>query len=133
MPEETHLSLAGRDYVIVDKATFKRLREAAEDADDLAHAEGVMARIAAGEEEAIPLGVVKSLLAGDNPIRVWRRHRGFTIDALARRAGISRAYLSQIETGKREGKLSVIAALAAALERDLGDLAERLVKGATRA
>lgn len=126
MPEKTRVTIAGSDYVIVDEATFERLLEATEDAGDLAHARRVEARIAAGEEEAVPAEVVNSLLAGDNPIRVWRRHRGLTIDELARRANISRAYLSQLETGKREGKLSTIAALAGALDLDIGELAEDL-------
>ena len=133
MPEETRVTLAGRDYVIVEEATFKRLRDAAEDAADLAHARRVVARIAAGEEEAIPSEVVDSLFAGDNPIRVWRRHRALTIDELAGRAGISPAYLSQLETGKREGKLATIAALAGALGRDFGDLAEELAAAAKSA
>lgn len=133
MPEKTRLTLAGGDYVIVDEATFERLLEAAEDAEDVAHARRVEARIAAGEEEAVPAKVVNSLLAGDNPIRVWRRHRGLTIDALARRAEISPAYLSQLETGKREGKLSTIAALAGALDLDIGELAEDLALAFRRA
>ena len=41
---------------------------------------------------------------------------------LAARAAISAMYLSQIETGKRGGSTKVIAALAKALDVDVGDL-----------
>lgn len=42
------------------------------------------------------------------PIRVWRERRRLTVSALADQAGISQAYLSQIESGKREDKASVL-------------------------
>jgi hypothetical protein len=38
---------------------------------------------AAGEEELVPSDVVERLLAAENPIRVWRTHRGLTSAALA--------------------------------------------------
>lgn len=42
------------------------------------------------------------------PIRAWRKHRRLTVSALADQADISQAYLSQIESGKREDKASVL-------------------------
>jgi transcriptional regulator with XRE-family HTH domain len=42
--------------------------------------------------------------------------------ALADRAGISTAYLSQIETGKKPGSFDAIAKLARAFEVDIEDL-----------
>lgn len=42
---------------------------------------------------------------------------------LAAAAGISQGYLAQMETGKREGTISVYRALADALHLDLDDLA----------
>ena len=71
----------------------------------------------------IPSEIVERLASGESRIRVWRQHRGLTIEALAARAGIGRATLSQIETGKRDGKLATISAIARALDLDLDDLA----------
>ena len=122
MAKPIPLTLHDRDYVILEAAAYERLREAAEDAEDLAALAEHDARLAAGEEEAIPLEVVKSLLAGDNRVRVWRKHRGHTIRQLCERAGISTSYLSQIETGRREGTLTTMARIAAALAVDLDDL-----------
>jgi len=41
---------------------------------------------------------------------------------LAKAAGISKPYLSQIETGKRRGTTKVFTAIAKALDLDLDDL-----------
>jgi transcriptional regulator with XRE-family HTH domain len=42
---------------------------------------------------------------------------------LAKAAGISQAFLSQIEGGQREGKLATVKAIAAALRVTIDDLA----------
>ena len=70
----------------------------------------------------IPTGIVDQLLGGENPIRVWRDHRGLTGRALAEQAGIVPATLSQIETGKRKGTVDTLKALAAALGVMVDDL-----------
>ncbi len=73
-------------------------------------------------EEAVPVAVVDRLLAGDNPIRVWREHRGLSLSALAAAAGIGKGYLSQIESGQRQGPAPTLKRIAAALGIDLDDL-----------
>lgn len=70
----------------------------------------------------MPARVVDRLLAGENPVRVWREHRGLTQHTLADKAGISKNYLSQIETGERDGRVRVLQALAATLGVQLDDL-----------
>lgn len=57
-------------------------------------------------------------------LRLWRLERGWTQEALARRAGISRPNLSAIERGRREVNLRTLRALAAALEVRPGLLAD---------
>ena len=54
--------------------------------------ERAWAEDAAGE--TIPGEVVKAILNGESPLRVWRKHREFTLDALAERVGVSKEYLS---------------------------------------
>jgi XRE family transcriptional regulator, fatty acid utilization regulator len=48
-------------------------------------------------------------------VRHLRRARGLTLDALSARVGKPASYLSQVETGKREPRLSLVDALASAL------------------
>ncbi len=75
------------------------------------------------DEESLPLEMVKRLTAGENPVRVWREHRGPSLRALAGETGVSYSYLSEIETGKKEPALKTLKRLAAALDVNLDDLA----------
>lgn len=111
------------EYVVLPWADYQVLLDAAEDAIDGALLDAFRKKLAAGEDETVPAAVVDALLAGANPIKVWREYRGLTQDALAARAGISKAYLCQIETGKREGAIKTLRALAAALGVTVDDLA----------
>jgi DNA-binding XRE family transcriptional regulator len=77
----------------------------------------------ARNEETFPSEVVKRLVAGESPIRVFREYRGLTQEQLARSAKIARAYLAEIEAGRKPGSISVLRAIAAALELDLDDIA----------
>lgn len=55
-------------------------------------------------------------------LRHIRRTSGRTLDDVAAQAGISGSALSLLENGKREAKVSTLAALASALGTDLSDL-----------
>jgi DNA-binding XRE family transcriptional regulator len=108
--------------IVVPEATFERLRDAAEMAEDVLAYDEAKRRLAAGEEEFVPSAMVDRILAGENLVRVWREHRGLTVSALAEMAGIAQPYLSQIETGKREGTLQTMKKIAGALRVKLDDL-----------
>lgn len=73
-------------------------------------------------EETVPIDVVDRLLANENPLKVWREHRGMTLTELADKAGIGKGYLSQIERGTRQGPVATMQKLAGALNVDLDDL-----------
>jgi DNA-binding XRE family transcriptional regulator len=113
---------AGERLVMLSEADFRLLREAAEDnADRLAVGE-FRRKIAVGEEELIPSKIVDRLLSGESRIRVWREHRGLTAKALAEKADIAQPFLSQIETGKREGTIETLRRLSEALNVTIDDL-----------
>lgn len=63
----------------------------------------------------VPDALARRMLAGENTIRVWREYRGLTQQALAKAAGISVPYLSQLEKGLRTGSKQVLLQLAHAL------------------
>ena len=94
---------------------------ALEDAADSAAIERAWAEDAAGE--TIPGEVVKTILAGESSLLVWRKYREFTLDALAERVGVSKGYLSQIENGQKSGTLSLFRRLADVLNVTLDELA----------
>jgi len=75
------------------------------------------------DQESVPAEVVNRLVAGENPVKVWREHRGLSQRTLAMRTGLNFAYLSQIETGARKGPVETMKKLAEALDLELGDLA----------
>lgn len=75
-------------------------------------------------EELIPSQVAYALLDGENPIRVWREYRKLTQQLLAEKVGISKPYLSQIESGKRNGTSEILKRLAQVLNIDMEDLVE---------
>lgn len=67
----------------------------------------------------IPFAVVKAQL-GDgshpvHPVKAWREHRGLTVQQLASAAGLSKPFVSQIETGHRVGTTATLKKLAQAL------------------
>jgi DNA-binding XRE family transcriptional regulator len=112
----------GDRLVVMPEADYERLLDAVEMAEDVAAYDEFKRRLAAGEEEMVPSAVVDRILAGENLVRVWREHRGLTVSALAEQAGIAQPYLSQIETGKREGTLQTMKKIADALKLTVDDL-----------
>ena len=110
------------DTVLLRRADYEALVREAESAGDAVQIRAAEARVAAGRDEYVPIELTRRLIAGETPVRVWREHRGLSARALAARAGISAAYLSQIETGKKPGSFDAMARLARALGVDMEDL-----------
>jgi len=98
------------------------LVEEAELPQDIQDYDSAKTAIERGEEELIPSQIAYAILDGENPIKVWREYRGLTQKALADIAGISKPYLSQIETNKRTGTKEVLLAIAKALKVTLDDI-----------
>lgn len=98
--------------------------EAIEDAEDRLALMKSRAARERGADEAVPAEIVKRLLDGENPVRVYREWRGITGTALAQAAGIKQPYLSAIETGAKPGSATALKRIAAVLKVDLEDLVE---------
>jgi DNA-binding XRE family transcriptional regulator len=99
------------------------IRRAAEDGADRNAVEAWLAERARGDADDVPLEVMRRLLDPEiSRIRVWREFRGLTGTMLATAAGLSAAYVSQIERGQREPGLKALKAIASALKVDLDDL-----------
>jgi len=72
-----------------------------------------------GEEQIIPSEVTFAILQGVNPIRAWREYKQIKVKELAKWAGITPSYLSQIETGKRNPTIDTLKEIAEALAIDV--------------
>jgi DNA-binding XRE family transcriptional regulator len=114
---------SGDRMVIIPIEEYDRLVEAAEDAAELRDVNEIKRRLAAGEEELIPAEVVSRIIGGENKIRVWREYRGMSGKELAERTGLAAPYISQLETGNREGTIETFKKIAAALNLDIDDIA----------
>ncbi len=76
------------------------------------------------DDESFPIEVADQLVAGKNAIQVFRKYRGMTQNELAAATNINPVYLSQIETGRRNGSTKTLASIAKVLNVSLDDLAE---------
>ena len=73
-------------------------------------------------EDFLPVEHAARIFGDEHPARVWRQHRGLTMQAVAASAGVSAAYLSEIETGKKPGSVTTLRKIAAALDLRIEDL-----------
>ena len=74
------------------------------------------------DETWAPAELVRRIVEGEHPVRVWRTHRGMTARSLAAAAGIPSSYLSAIERGVKPGSVKALKSLATALDVPLDDL-----------
>jgi DNA-binding XRE family transcriptional regulator len=110
------------EWAVIPYKEYLRLVAEAEMLQDVRDYDDTLEAIEKGEEETIPAEIVYAILDGENPIRVWREYRGLTQQQLAETAGISKPYLSQLESGKRTGTTEVLSAVANALHLTLDDI-----------
>lgn len=62
------------------------------------------------------------LIRSENPIKIIRKARRLTQAQLAEIAGLSRPYLAEMETGRKEGSITALKNLATALKVDISTL-----------
>jgi DNA-binding XRE family transcriptional regulator len=104
-------------FAVVPIGEWNAMQARMEELQDIADAK------AARETEYLPAEFVNRLLdEGDHPLRVWRNFRGYSLEELARRCGVSRQMLSMIENGKANPSAELLAKLAGALDCDMDDL-----------
>jgi DNA-binding XRE family transcriptional regulator len=106
----------GTRMVILTAAEYARLRQLADDAEDIADAHTIAARIAGGDG-TMPAQVLASILDEDlSPVAAWRKYRGLSQADLAKRAGLSQVWISRIEAGEGHGTPATRRKLAKALD-----------------
>ena len=81
------------------------------------------ARLKSGEDELIPLEITERRLRGDTALKVWRAHRRFTQEKLAKKSKVSRALIAAIETKRKAGSVETWKKLGAALNVSWDQLA----------
>jgi DNA-binding XRE family transcriptional regulator len=113
------------EWAVLPYEDYLKLVEEAEMLEDIREYDAAKAELEKGEDELIPAEVVFAILDGENPIKVWREYRGLPQQQLADKVKISKAYLSQIETGKRKGSTEILSTIAKALDVSLDEVVTR--------
>ena len=104
------------EYAVIPYAEYLRLLQALEDKADAAVVAEFHEAYQAGRESLVPAEILRRELEGESPVKLWREHRGLTQQELAEKTGMSKPYISQIESGKRQGTIDTLAAIARVLD-----------------
>ena len=118
---------AGEDLIVIPRGDYEALLaragdEAGEDALTARIVGATSAKIARGEEAALPGAVWEAIEGGEHPVRAIRKYRGLTQAAVAERAKLGQGYIADIEAGRKTGSAASLKAVAAALGVPLGVL-----------
>lgn len=110
----------GEDLVVITRSEYEALLaragdEASEDSMTARIIDATDARIARGEDVALPAAVWEAIEGGKHPIRAIRKYRGLTQAEIAEQAGLRQGYIADIEAGKKTGSAASLKAIAAAL------------------
>ena len=110
------------EMVTIPKDEYLRLKALEEDLADLQSVAEILQRLDFGEEELIPAAVVDRLLDGQAPLLVWREYRSLSQAELARRSGVNRVQIIDIEAGRKTGSVETLRKLASTLQIEIDDL-----------
>jgi ribosome-binding protein aMBF1 (putative translation factor) len=117
------------DTVTLTRAEYAALMERLEDAEDAQTLASHRARVKkigvdAVLADGLPMELVRRMIAGEHPVRIWREHRGLSGQQLATASGVSQPYISDIERRKKPGSVDALAKLAKALGVKIDDLVD---------
>ncbi len=114
------VTLEGKKYAIIPYAMWEKLQDMIEDLQDTVEAKAISEKIAQGQMEVYPSEFVDRLMLSDeNKVKVCREYRGLTQEALASAINKSVELIRKIESGKSEGSVSTIKAIAGVLGFDM--------------
>jgi DNA-binding XRE family transcriptional regulator len=105
----------GEELAILPRAELEEILAAA------AHAK-TLADYRSGRDPGLSSDEMRTLLAAPTPLAFWRRRREVTQSALAKATGLAQNYLSDLETGKRNGSAAQWRKIARALDLAVDEL-----------
>ena len=113
------------ETIIIDRSEYDRLVDLSEHALDAAAIHAFKTKLSAGEEELIPAQFANRMIEGESPLRVYRDYRDYrelTQTALAKKSGVNRVQIADIEAGRISGSVTTLQKLSAALGVMIDDL-----------
>jgi len=107
------------EFAILPRKEYEALAAKAAEADEDAGTARIVARarkeIAAGAP-LLPKAVVDRLAKGEHPVRVLREWRDVPHTYLSFKTGLSQGYISDVETGRRNGTAAALRLIADVLK-----------------
>lgn len=76
-----------------------------------------------GNPETVPHELIKRRIAGDNPLTIFREHRGLSQRALAAASGVNHVQIGDIESRGKTGSIETLVKLARALDVSVENIA----------
>ena len=107
------------EKITIERSDYDRMVAASEMLADVPAYDAAMSILGDG----MPVAFFTCIIQGENPVRVIREWRGLAQAELARRAGLHRVQLHDVETGKSRGSVDTLKAIAGALGVGLDDIA----------
>jgi DNA-binding XRE family transcriptional regulator len=104
--------------ITIDRSEYDRLVADSELLADIRAYDATMGT----RDDGMPMEVFRRIIDGENPVRVIREWRGLAQAELARKAGIHRVQVHDIETGKSRGSVDTLKAVAEALGVAMDDV-----------
>jgi ribosome-binding protein aMBF1 (putative translation factor) len=111
-----------KETVTLARVDWDMILDRLDEASDRAALRRSVVRADTGRGDALPVALYRRIRRGESTLRVWREHRGLGLNALARAAGVSAPYLSEIEKGTKPGSAVVLKKVAHALEIEMDEL-----------
>lgn len=111
----------GQIFYLVPEKELLRLKELEEDEKDIQDFDKAVLE----SDIFFPEDLVHRILTGANPVKEYRKFRHMTQEELASQTALSRAYIAQIETGKKTGSVTTLQKIARILNIDITLLLEQ--------
>ena len=107
-------------FVVLPYKEYQAILETLENIEDVEAIE--LAQADSGER--FPLDVVERMASGESPIKVFREYRELSQSDVAKRVGVSKQYISQIENKERTGTVKLLKRIAKILHVELDDITD---------
>ena len=96
----------GEELALIPRADFEALKDAVERLESLEHTQA-LTEYREGRLPGLTPEEALAFAEAPSPLAFWRKRADLTQGALAEKVGVAQNYLSDVETGKRAGPVSL--------------------------
>lgn len=111
-----------KKYAVIPIDDYQFMRSLKENYEDVLSIEKAKQAVELGNDELVPLAVMKRLVGDESTLKVWREYRGISPKELSEKTGVSVSIISKIENNKQAIDLPKLKKLTQALALDYDDL-----------